>query len=75
MRDLAGRAFGSGGAQLPLALLSIACAAGLLVAEAIDGNAVGGPIGFVIAALFLLNALARTALWRYMIKRGSHHER
>jgi hypothetical protein len=49
------------GAQLPLACLSFACALALLLAVVLDGAAVGGPVGLVIAVLFAANGAAR--LW------------
>jgi len=51
--------------QVPLAAFSLLGAVALVVVELLDGNAVGGPIGFVIAALFLLNGAVRVVLWRH----------
>ena len=65
MRHLAGgTVFSRRGVQVPLATLSLLVAVALVVAELVDGSAVGGAIGFVIAALFLLNGVVRVALWR-----------
>ena len=65
MRHLAGgTVFSRRGVQIPLAAFSLLVAVALVVAELVDGNAVGGPIGLVIAALFVLNGMVRLALWR-----------
>jgi hypothetical protein len=64
VRNLLDGALGGRRAQLPLAVFSVLFAGALIGAELVDGNAVGGPIGFVIAALILLNAGVRIALWR-----------
>ena len=64
VRDLLGGALGGRRAQLPLTMFSLLVAGALVIADLVDGDAVGGPIGFVIAALLLLNAVVRIALWR-----------
>ena len=47
-----------------IAVFSLLVAGALVIADLVDGNAVGGPIGFVIAAFFVLNAGVRIVLWR-----------
>ena len=64
MRNLLDGALGGRRAQIPLAVFSLLAAGALVIADLVDGNAVGGPIGFVIAAFFVLNAAVRIALWR-----------
>lgn len=64
MRELVGGALSSRSAQAPLAVFSLLMAVALIVGEFVDGSAVGGPIGFVIAGLFLLNGVVRVVLWR-----------
>lgn len=64
MRQLAGGTFSRRSAQIPLAAFSLLVAVALVVTELVDGNAVGGPIGFVIAGLFVLNGVVRVAFWR-----------
>ena len=65
MRRVAGgTVFSRRNAQVPLAAFSLLVAVALIAAELLDGNAVGGPIGFVIAGLFVLNGVVRVALWR-----------
>ena len=51
----------SAGMQVPLALLSFAFALGLVLAVVFAGDRVGGSLALVVAALFLINGLAR--LW------------
>ncbi len=51
----------SAGMQVPLALLSFAFALGLVLAFVFAGDRVGGSLALVVAALFLINGLAR--LW------------
>ncbi len=57
-------ALGGRRAQIPLAVFSLLVAGALVIADLVDGNAVGGPVGFVIASFLLLNAGVRIALWR-----------
>ncbi|HEY8284320.1 MAG TPA: hypothetical protein VIJ28_08025 [Chloroflexota bacterium] len=64
MRQVVGGTFSRRAAQVPLAVFSLLVATALVVMEFVDGNAVGGPIGFVIAALFVLNGVVRIALWQ-----------
>ncbi|HWE60573.1 MAG TPA: hypothetical protein VHB98_02575 [Chloroflexota bacterium] len=63
------RLSGLGNAHVPLALFSFACALALLIAEALDANAVGGPVGIAIAMLLVLNGLARLWLRRQQMPR------
>jgi hypothetical protein len=55
-----------GNAHVPLALFSFACALGLLIAAAVDAQAVGGAVGIAIAVLLTLNGIARLWLWRHI---------
>jgi hypothetical protein len=64
VRNLLDGALGGRRAQMPLAVFSVLFAGALIGAELADGSALGGPIGFVIAGLILLNAGVRIALWR-----------
>jgi hypothetical protein len=62
VRNFLDGALGGRRAQVPLAVFSLLVAGALVIADLVDGNAVGGPIGFVIAAFFVLNAGVRIAL-------------
>jgi Flp pilus assembly protein TadB len=64
VRNALDGALGGRRAQVPLAVFSLLVAGALVVADLVDGNAVGGPIGVVIAAFLLLNAGVRIVLWR-----------
>ena len=64
MRELLGGALRGRRAQAPLAAFSLLMAAALLIADLLDSPAVGGPVGFIVAGLFLLNGAIRVALWR-----------
>lgn len=64
MRNILDGTLGARRAQLPLAAVTLLIAGALIVGNLVNSSAMGGPLGFVIAALLILNAVVRIALRR-----------
>jgi len=64
MRNILDGTLGARRAQVPLAAITLLIAGVLIVGNLVDSSAMGGPLGFVIAGLLILNAVVRIALRR-----------
>jgi len=64
MRNFLDGTLGARRAQLPLAAFTLLIASVLIIGNLVDSSAMGGPLGFVIAGLLILNAVVRIALRR-----------
>jgi hypothetical protein len=62
------KALGRQGAQLPLAIFSLVAALALVVGTLVAPSTLDRPVALGIAALLLLNGLARLVLWRNRAK-------